>query len=155
MSEGLPLKERIQEDVKHAMRAREKDRLLVLRLISAALKQKEVDERIVLADADVVGILNKMAKQRKDSLTHYRRAGRDDLADQESYELEIIETYLPSALGESELSQLIDDAFSAVAPVSIRDMGRVMTALRPNVQGRVDMGEVSQRVKSRLGEIDG
>lgn len=151
----LPLKDRIQEDVKSAMRAREKERLAVLRLIGAALKQKEVDERIELGDADVVAILDKMAKQRKDSLEQYRSAGRDDLADQESYELDIIEAYLPSRLGESELAEIIDEAFASIQPSSMKDMGKVMSVLRPNVQGRADMGEVSQQVKSRLTALAG
>ena len=152
---NLPLKDRIQEDVKSAMRAREKERLAVLRLIGAALKQKEVDERIELGDADVVAILDKMAKQRKDSLEQYRSAGRDDLADQESYELDIIEAYLPSRLGESELAEIIDEAFASIQPSSMKDMGKVMSVLRPNVQGRADMGEVSQQVKSRLTALAG
>lgn len=151
----LPLKDRIHEDVKSAMRAREKERLAVLRLIGAALKQKEVDERIELGDADVVAILDKMAKQRKDSLEQYRSAGRDDLADQESYELDIIEAYLPSRLGESELAEIIDEAFASIQPSSMKDMGKVMSVLRPNVQGRADMGEVSQQVKSRLTALAG
>ena len=152
---NLPLKDRIQEDVKSAMRAREKERLAVLRLIGAALKQKEVDERIELGDADVVAILDKMAKQRKDSLEQYRSAGRDDLADQESYELDIIEAYLPGRLGESELAEIIDEAFASIQPSSMKDMGKVMSVLRPNVQGRADMGEVSQQVKSRLTALAG
>ena len=152
---NLPLKDRIQEDVKSAMRAREKERLAVLRLIGAALKQKEVDERIELGDADVVAILDKMAKQRKDSLEQYRSAGRDDLADQESYELDIIEAYLPNRLGESELAEIIDEAFASIQPSSMKDMGKVMSVLRPNVQGRADMGEVSQQVKSRLTALAG
>ena len=113
------------------------------------------DERIELGDADVVAILDKMAKQRKDSLEQHRSAGRDDLADQESYELDIIEAYLPSRLGESELAEIIDEAFASIQPSSMKDMGKVMSVLRPNVQGRADMGEVSQQVKSRLTALAG
>jgi uncharacterized protein YqeY len=146
----MSLKSRIQDDVKNAMRAHERERLAVLRLVTAAIKQKEVDERIELDDAQVLAVLDKMVKQRRESLEQYRDAGRDDLADQEAFELDLIQTYLPEPLGEAELGGLIRDTISEVGASSIRDMGAVMNALRPRVQGRADMKAVSQAVKNQL-----
>ena len=146
----MSLKSRIQDDVKNAMRAHERERLAVLRLVTAAIKQKEVDERIELDDAQVLAVLDKMVKQRRESLEQYRSAGRDDLADQEAFELDLIQAYLPEPLGEAELGGLIDEAISDAGASSIRDMGGVMNALRPKVQGRADMKAVSQAVKNRL-----
>jgi len=146
----MSLKSRIQDDVKNAMRAHERERLAVLRLVTAAIKQKEVDERIELDDAQVLAVLDKMVKQRRESLEQYRSAGRDDLADQEAFELDLIQTYLPEPLGEAELDSLIDEAIAEAGADSIRDMGGVMNALRPKVQGRADMKAVSQAVKNRL-----
>ena len=140
----MSLKSRIQDDVKNAMRAQERERLAVLRLVTAAIKQKEVDERIELDDAQVLAVLDKMVKQRRESLEQYRTAGRDDLADQEAFELDLIQTYLPEPLGEAELAAMIRDAIAEVGASSIRDMGAVMNALRPQVQGRADMKAVSQ-----------
>jgi len=146
----MSLKSRIQDDVKNAMRAHQRERLAVLRLVTAAIKQKEVDERIELDDAQVLAVLDKMVKQRRESLEQYRSAGRDDLANQEAFELDLIQAYLPEPLGEAELGGLIDEAISDAGASSIRDMGAVMNALRSKVQGRADMKAVSQAVKNRL-----
>lgn len=146
----MSLKHRIQEDVKNAMRAQERERLAVLRLVTAAIKQKEVDERIELDDAQVLAVLDKMAKQRRESLDQYRQAGRDDLAAQEAFELGLIQTYLPEQLDEDELAALIKTTIAETGASSIKDMGSVMNALRPKVQGRADMKSVSQSVKTHL-----
>jgi hypothetical protein len=146
----MSLKNRIQEDVKQAMRARDRERLAALRLISAGIKQKEVDERIVLGDEQVLAVLDKMVKQRRESLEQYEKAGREDLAARERFELEIIQGYLPEPLSEAELAALIRTTIEQVAASSVRDMGPVMNALRPQVQGRADMKAVSQAVKAQL-----
>lgn len=145
------LKARIQDDVKATMRARDRARLSVLRLITAALKQKEVDERTTLDDAGVLAVLDKMIKQRRDSEQQYAKAGRQDLADQESFEIEVIQEYMPTALSASEVDQMIDAALEETGAASMKDMGRLMGLLKPKLQGRADMGEVSARVKARLG----
>jgi len=147
----MSLKARIQEDVKNAMRAHERERLGVLRLISAAIKQKEVDERIELDDQQVLAVLEKMVKQRRESMEQFRQAGRNDLEAKERYELELIQAYLPEALGEDELDSLIQSVILELGASSVRDMGPVMNALRGKVQGRADMKVVSQAVKARLG----
>ena len=147
----MSLKTRILDDVKTAMRSHDRERLAVLRLITAAIKQREVDERIELDDDDVLRVLDKMTKQRRESLEQYTAAGRDDLADQEKFELELIQTYLPEQLGEDEIAALIDAAVEATGAESIRDMGAVMGNLRSQVQGRADMKQVSAAVRSRLG----
>jgi uncharacterized protein YqeY len=146
----MSLKARIQEDVKNAMRAKEREKLAVLRLVTAAIKQKEVDERIDLDESQVLTVLDKMVKQRRDSLEQYSRAGRDDLAAQEQFELDLIQTYLPEQLGEEELAGLISDTISELGASSIKDMGPVMNALRGKVQGRADMKAVSQAVRNQL-----
>jgi hypothetical protein len=146
----MPLKSRIQDDVKQAMRARDKARLSVLRLITAAIKQREVDERIELSDFEVLAVLDKMAKQRRESLEQYRQAGRDDLADQEQFELELLGEFMPEPLGEAELGRLIQAAIEETGASSMRDMGAVMAALREQVQGRADMKAVSDTVRARL-----
>ncbi len=147
----MPLKTRILDDVKNAMRARERDRLGALRLITAAIKQIEVDQRIELDDAQVVAVLDKMAKQRRESLEQFENAGREDLAEKERYELGLIQSYLPEPLGEAELAALIQSAINELGASSIRDMGQVMNTLRSQVQGRADMKAVSQAVKQQLG----
>jgi len=144
------LKARIQEDVKGALRAQERERLGVLRLISAAIKQKEVDDRIDLNDEQVLAVLDKMVKQRRESIEQFEQAGRDDLVTKERYELELIQTYLPEPLGQEELDALIQSAISELGASSLRDMGPVMNALRGKVQGRADMKAVSEAVKARL-----
>lgn len=136
--------------MKEAMRAKDKDRLGTIRLIQAAIKQREVDERIELDDSQVLAVLDKMVKQRRDSITQYRDAGREDLASKEEAELQVIQTYLPAPLGDDELNALIDQAIQASGASSMQDMGKVMGQLRAQVQGRADMGEVSQRIKARL-----
>ena len=145
------LKGQIQEDVKSAMRAREQKRLTALRLITAAIKQVEVDQRIEMDDTAVLAVLDKMVKQRRDSLEQYQAAGRDDLAAQEQFELDLISSYLPEALGEDELSALIKQAVADTGASSMRDMGAVMNKLREQVQGRADMKAVSNAVKAQLG----
>jgi uncharacterized protein YqeY len=146
----MSLKVRIQEDVKNAMRAQQREQLAVLRLVTAAIKQKEVDERIDLDDDQVLAVLDKMAKQRRESLEQYQKAGRDDLAAQEQFELDLIQTYLPEPLSEAELATLIQSTIADTGASSIRDMGSVMNALRGKVQGRADMKAVSQAVKNQL-----
>jgi len=144
------LKEQITSDMKDAMRAKEKERLGTIRLILAAIKQREVDERIELDDEQVLAVLDKMVKQRRDSITQYRDAGREELAAVEEAELEIIQHYLPEALSEAEIDNLIDEAISSSGAESMKDMGKVMGLLKPKVQGRADMGAVSARIKARL-----
>jgi len=145
------LKQRVQDDMKAAMKAAEKRKLGVIRLILAAIKQREVDERIELDDSQVLAVLDKMVKQRRDSLAQYSQAGREDLAEQERYEIEICQAYLPEALSDDELARLVDEAVSAAGATSVKDMGKVMGVLKPKVQGRADMGAVSKLVKQRLG----
>jgi uncharacterized protein len=147
----MSLKDRIQQDVKDAMRAKEKTRLAAIRLITAAIKQREVDERIELDDAQVTAVLDKMSKQRRESISQFEKAGRDDLIAQEVMELEIIQSYLPEQLGEDEINALIDTAMQATGATSIKDMGKVMGQLKPKLQGRADMGAVSALIKARLG----
>lgn len=145
------LKGQIQEDVKSAMRARDQRRLTALRLITAAIKQVEVDQRIEMDDTGVLAVLDKMVKQRRDSLEQYQSAGRDDLAAQEKFELDLIANYLPEALSREELSALIKQAIIDTGASSMRDMGTVMNKLRDKVQGRADMKAVSTAVKEQLG----
>ncbi len=144
------LKARINDDVKAAMRGQDKARLAVLRLITAAIKQREVDERIELDDTQVLAVLDKMVKQRRDSIEQYTKAGRQELADKEAGEIEIIQAYMPAQLDEAELDVLIDEAIAASGAASMKDMGKVMGQLKPKVQGRADMGAVSARIKARL-----
>jgi len=145
------LKQRIQEDMKSAMKAGEKGRLGVIRLILSAIKQVEVDTRIVLDDAQILSVLDKMLKQRRDSIAQYTAAGRTDLADVESAEVAIIQEYLPQALTEVEIENLVGQAIAETGASSISDMGKVMALLKPQMQGRADMGTVSARIKAKLG----
>ena len=145
------IKLQIDTEVKSAMRARDKQRLGVLRLTMSELKKVEVDERIELDDQRVLAILDKMSKQRKDSLSQYSSAGRDDLAAQESFELEVLKEFMPEQLSAAELKTLVDAAIEKAGATSIRDMGKVMGILKPQVQGRADMGEVGSLVKADLG----
>ena len=149
----MSLKARIQEDVKAAMRAQDKRRLGALRLVSAAIKQREVDERIELDDSQVVAVLRKMLKQRQDSLTQFRAGGRDDLADQEAFEIALIEGFLPQALGVEEVDALVARCVAEVGATAARDMGKVMARMKELVEGRADMGVVSARVKERLARL--
>jgi hypothetical protein len=145
------LKQRLVEDMKTAMKAGEKRRLGVIRLINAAIKQREVDERIELDDSQVLAVLDKMLKQRRDSITQYEAAKREDLAEQERYEIGVCQEYLPTALTADEIAALIEAAVVASGAVSLKDMGKVMALLKPQVQGRADVGAVSALVKQRLG----
>jgi len=144
------LKARITEEMKAAMKAGDKARLGVLRLILAALKQVEVDERIELDDARVLAILDKMVKQRRDSVEQYDKAGRTELADQERYEISVIQEFLPQPLTEDEIEALVDEAIAATGAASMKEMGKVMGRLKPQLQGRADMGAVSALVKRKL-----
>ena len=146
----MSLKNQITEDMKSAMKAGDKDRLKVVRLIMAAIKQIEVDSRAELDDAGVLGVLNKMVKQRRDSVEQFEKGGREDLAALERAEIEVLQAYLPEQLGEDELNALIESTIAETGASSIRDMGSVMNALRPKVQGRADMKAVSQSVKTHL-----
>lgn len=138
--------------MKSAMRARDAQRLGVIRLILAEIKQKEIDERILLDDPQVCGVMDKMLKQRRDSITQYEAAGRTDLASQEAYEIEVIQAYLPAALSDAEIEDLIKEAISETQASTMQDMGKVMAILKPKILGRADAGLVSSKVKSFLGK---
>lgn len=144
------LKDRITADMKAAMKGGDKARLGVIRLILAALKQVEVDERIELDDARITAILDKMVKQRRDSVEQYEKAGRTELADQEKFEIGIIQEYLPEPLTDEEIDTLIDEAIAATGAGSMKEMGKVMGMLKPKLQGRADMGAVSGKIKQKL-----
>ena len=144
------LKHQIKEDVKTAMRSKEKERLAALRLITASIKQREVDERIELDDIQVMAVLDKMAKQHRDSIQQYTKAERRDLVEKEQFELDIILGYLPRPLDTEEINVMIDETITATGAASMRDMGKVMGQLKPALQGRADMGKVSALVKARL-----
>ena len=146
----MSLKAQLTEDMKAAMKSGEKDRLGVIRLINAAIKQKEVDERIEMTDALVLAVLEKMVKQRKDSISQYEAAGREDLAAIERYELGVIDVYLPAKLGEAEVLAAIDAAIAETGATGQADMGKLMAVLKPKLAGQADMGEVSKLVKQRL-----
>jgi len=145
-----PLKARITEDMKTAMRSGEKERLATIRLVLAAIKQVEVDTRSALTDDDLLPLLDKMCKQRRESIEQFEQAGRDDLASKERQELEIIQTYLPAQLSEAEIAQLIDEAIAQTGAESVRDMDKVMGIIKPKAQGRADMAAVSAQIKARL-----
>lgn len=145
------LKQRIQDDMKSAMKGGDKARLGVIRLLLAAIKQREVDERIELGDEQILAVLDKMVKQRRDSISQYEQAGRAELAEQEAFEISVLQDYLPAALSEAEIDALIGEAIQATGAESLRDMGKVMGQLKPKMQGRADMGAVSALIKQRLG----
>jgi len=147
----MSLKGKITDDMKSAMKAGEKDRLKAVRLILAAIKQIEVDQRIEIDDATVLAVLDKMVKQRRDSVEQFQKGGRDDLVNIELAEIAVIETYLPEQLSNEELDALIDDVISATGAESIRDMGKVMGQIKTQAAGRADMGAVGAKVKARLG----
>ena len=144
------LKQRINDDIKSAMRSHEKKRLVTLRMITAAIKQKEVDERIELNDSQVLAIIDKLIRQHKDSIEQYESAGRTDLVDKEKAELAIVRNYLPQQLSEDEVRKLVQAAIASTAAESMKDMGKVMGLLKPELQGRTDMTLVSNMVKSLL-----
>ena len=147
----LTLKTRIFDAMKDAMRAKDKPRLGAIRLILADIKRIEVDERIEVSDERILVILDKMTKQRKDSETQFRDAGRDDLAILERAEIDVIAEFLPAALSDAEIDTLIGDAIASTEAASMKDMGKVMAILKPQLQGRADIGAVSQRIKAKLG----
>jgi uncharacterized protein YqeY len=146
------IKEKITEDMKTAMRAHAKERLATIRLILAALKQREVDERIVLSDEQVLAVLDKMLKQRRESITQYEAGNRKDLADKEAEEMQVIQHYLPTPLSTEEVQSLIESAIKESGAASIRDMGKVMGIIKPKIQGRADVSQVSNQVKDRLAQ---
>lgn len=148
MSSGI--KQRISDDVKNAMRSKDKERLATLRMITAAIKQKEVDERADLDDGRVLAVLDKMAKQHRDSIEQYQKAGRDDLVAKETSELEVVTSYLPEQLSEEEIRQIIKETIEATGASSMQDMGKLMGQLKPRLQGRADMGKVSGLIKQAL-----
>ena len=144
------LKEQITEDMKSAMKAKEKERLAAIRLILSAMKQKEVDERVELTDEHVLAILNKMVKQRRDSISQYEKAGRDDLVTQEQFELDLITQYLPAQLSEAEIQSAVATSIQETGASSMKDMGKLMGVLKSKLEGRADMAKVSQLIKAQL-----
>ena len=147
----MSLKERITDDMKAAMRAGEKERLAAIRMITAAIKQREVDERITLDDAQVLSVLEKMIKQRKESLTQFQAGNRPDLVDKETREISLLQGYMPSQLSDAEIDALISDAIAATGAASIKDMGKVMGIIKARAQGRADMAAVGSKIKAKLG----
>jgi len=147
----MTLKERITEDMKTAMRSGEKDRLAVIRLIQSAIKQREVDERIVLDDAQVTSVLEKMIKQRKESVAAFEKGNRADLVAKENAEIAILQPYLPAQMSETDLDALIAEAIASTGAASIKDMGKVMGIVKAKAAGKADMGAVGARIKSKLG----
>jgi len=146
----MTLRDRITEDMKTAMRAGEKERLATVRLALAAIKQREVDERIVLDDSQVLGVLEKMIKQRREAITQFESGGRADLVAKENSEIVVLQHYLPAQMGEAEVDALIAEAIAASGATSIKDMGKVMALVKPKAAGRTDMGKVSARIKQKL-----
>jgi len=144
------LKQQLTDDMKAAMKGGDKPRLAVIRLINAAIKQREVDERVEMDDEQVLAILDKMVKQRRDSITQYEQAGRTELADQEQFEIGVIQEYLPAALSETEIAALVDEAIAASDASGMQAMGKIMGTLKPKLQGRADIGAVSALVKQKL-----
>jgi uncharacterized protein YqeY len=147
----MTLKERITEDMKTAMRSGEKDRLAVIRLLQAAIKQREVDERIMLDDTQITSVLEKMIKQRKESIVAFEKGARADLVAKETAEIAILQPYLPAQLGETELDALIAEAIASTGAASIKDMGKVMAVVKARAAGKADMGAVGARIKAKLG----
>ena len=146
----MALRERITEDMKSAMRSGEKERLATIRLALAAIKQREVDERITLDDAQVLAVLEKMIKQRREAIVQFQSGNRPDLVAKETAEIGVLQGYLPAQMSEAELDALISEAIAASGATSMKDMGKVMAAVKPKAQGRADMGAVSARIKQRL-----
>ncbi|OAJ70134.1 glutamyl-tRNA amidotransferase [Methylobacillus sp. MM3] len=147
----MSLKSRITEDMKAAMRAKDAPRLGAIRLLQAAIKQREVDERIELDDTQVIEAIEKMLKQRRDSISQYEAANRHDLADVEKFEVAVLQSYLPQPLTEAEIVELLDKAIADTGASGVKDMGKVVAAVKPQVVGRADMGKVSGLIKARLG----
>lgn len=146
----MTIKERLNNDIKDAMRAKDKERLSTLRLITAAIKQVEVDERIEVDDERMLMILDKMTKQRKESIAQYEKASRDDLVAQEQFELDILKNYLPEPLSDTEIETMVNNAFTETGATKMADMGKVMALLKPCLQGRADMAQVSALIKAKL-----
>jgi len=140
----------IKDAMKEAMRAKDKDRLGTIRMILAAIKQIEVDKRVEVTDADVLAVLDKMIKQRRDAMEQFKQAGRDELAAKESSEIEVLQGFMPQPLSDAEIDSLIEEAIAETGAESMRDMGKVMALLKPKMQGRADMGQVSAKIKQRL-----
>jgi uncharacterized protein YqeY len=147
----MSLKERITEDMKAAMRSGEKERLGIIRMLTAAIKQREVDERITLDDSQVTSVLEKMIKQRKESVAQFQAGNRQDLVDKENAEITLLQTYLPAQLSDAELDALIGDAIASTGAASVKDMGKVMAIIKTKAQGRADMGAVGAKIKAKLG----
>ena len=147
----MSLKEKIKDDIKQAMRDRNESRLSTLRMLSAAIQRREVDERIQLDDTQVLVVIEKLVKQGREAIEQYNNGGRRDLADKESAEIAIFQAYLPQPLNEAEIDRLIGEAITATGASSVRDMGKVMGLLKPRLQGRADMGQVGSKVKTKLG----
>jgi len=148
----MAIKEQLSEDIKAAMRARDSERLSTLRLVSAAIKQKEVDERVSLDDAAVLAVLEKMIKQRKDSIAQFQAGGRQDLVDKEQAELAVLAAYMPEQMSESEVAAAVVASIAAVGASGPQDMGKVMSALKPGLAGKADMGLVSKLLKEKLSK---
>lgn len=146
----MNLRERLNEDMKTALKAREADKLATLRLLLAAVKQREVDERITLDDAQMIATIEKMLKQRKDSITQYEAANRNDLADKEKYEMTVLQAYLPQQLSDAEVEAIVVAAVGESGAKAASDMGKVMAIVKPKVAGRADMGKISALVKAKL-----
>ena len=147
----MSLKARITEDMKSAMRSGEKDRLGLIRMLQAGIKQREVDERITLDDAQVLAVIDKMIKQRKDSVSQFEAGGRADLVAKESAEIAWLTDYLPAQLSDAEITAMIQEAIAATGAASVKDMGKVMAQVKPKAQGRTDIGALSSRIKAALG----
>ncbi len=149
----MSLKARLTDDMKAAMKSGDRERLGVIRLVNAAIKQREVDERIELDDAQVLGVLEKMLKQRRDSIAQFDAAQRTDLADKERFEVTVIEGYLPAKLSDGEVETMVDQAIRETAATGAKDMGKVMAAVKPKLAGRADMGKLSDLVKRKLAAL--
>ena len=146
----MALREQLNQDIKAAMKAREQNRLDALRLLLAAVKQREVDERITLDDGGVIAVIEKMLKQRKESIAQYDKAGRQDLADKERFEISVLEGYMPQPLSQAEIETIVAEALASTGAKSAADMGKVMGVVKPRLAGRADMGRVSALVKAKL-----
>ncbi|MBS0380494.1 MAG: GatB/YqeY domain-containing protein [Proteobacteria bacterium] len=147
----MALKDRLTEDMKTAMRAADKERLATVRLALAAIKQREVDERITLDDAQVLAVLEKMIKQRREAIVQFKAGNREDLVAKETAEVAVLQAYLPAQMSDAEVDALIQDAIRETGATSVKDMGKVMAAVKPKAQGRTDMGALSARIKQKLG----
>ena len=147
----MSLKEKIKDDIKQAMRDKNESRVTTLRMLSAAIQRREVDERIQLDDAQVIAVIEKLVKQGRESIEQYTKGGRPELADKESGEIALFQTYLPQQLSDAEIDKLIAEAIAATGASSVKDMGKVMGVLKPKLQGRADMGQVGGKIKAKLG----